>query len=155
MRAYPGLGSTSATWFCVGRPVHHLRPRFCELRRRKAPAVGVPGELDVGAGASAAAIHPLGCQNSLRLIGFLDPWCVVNYIPAVFIAARPKNLRRVYLTSYTRDTTRMVLTGYRIVHVDAYSYRRKFTIKDKADPKPRKPKKAPRTKAPRKKKVYI
>ena len=32
----------------------------------------------------------------------------------------------------------MPLTGYRIVHVDAYSYRRKFTIKDKADPKPRK-----------------
>ena len=36
----------------------------------------------------------------------------------------------------------MPLTGYRIVHVDAYSYRRKFTVKGKADSKP-KAKKAP------------
>ena len=35
---------------------------------------------------------------------------------------------------------KMVLTGYRIVHVDAYSYRRKFTIKDTPD-KPKKAKK--------------
>ena len=34
----------------------------------------------------------------------------------------------------------MVLTGYRLVHVDAYTYRRKFTIKDKPD-KPKKAKK--------------
>ena len=34
----------------------------------------------------------------------------------------------------------MVLTGYRIVHVDAYSYRRKFTVNDKPD-KPKKAKK--------------
>ena len=31
----------------------------------------------------------------------------------------------------------MPLTGYRIVHVDAYSYRRKFTVKDKTTPKPK------------------
>ena len=38
----------------------------------------------------------------------------------------------------------MPLTGYRIVHVDAYSYRRKFTIKDKPDkPKAKKAAKAP------------
>ena len=37
----------------------------------------------------------------------------------------------------------MVLTGYRIVHVDAYSYRRKFTIKDD---KPKKTKKAAKVK---------
>ena len=45
----------------------------------------------------------------------------------------------------------MVLTGYRIVHVDAYSYRRKFTIKDD---KPKKPKKAAKkaAKAPGKRK---
>ena len=42
----------------------------------------------------------------------------------------------------------MPLTGYRIVHVDAYSYRRKFTVKD---PKPKKPKKAA-AKAPAKRK---
>ena len=34
----------------------------------------------------------------------------------------------------------MPLTGYRIVHVDAYSYRRKFTVKD---PKPKKKAAAP------------
>ena len=37
----------------------------------------------------------------------------------------------------------MPLTGFRIIHVprrvvEAYSYRRNFTIKDKAAPKPRK-----------------
>ena len=42
----------------------------------------------------------------------------------------------------------MPLTGYRIVHVDAYSYRRKFTVKD---PKP-KAKKAAKAPAKRKKK---
>ena len=47
----------------------------------------------------------------------------------------------------------MPLTGYRIVHVDAYSYRRKFTIKDKADPKPRKPKAAKKAPGKRKKKA--
>ena len=31
----------------------------------------------------------------------------------------------------------MPLTGYRLVHVAAYTYRRKFTVKDKPDPKPR------------------
>ena len=42
----------------------------------------------------------------------------------------------------------MPLTGYRIVHVDAYSYRRKFTVKDA---KPKKPKKVA-AKAPAKRK---
>ena len=32
----------------------------------------------------------------------------------------------------------MVLTGYKVVHVAAYSYRRKFTIKDKPTKKPTK-----------------
>ena len=46
----------------------------------------------------------------------------------------------------------MVLTGFRIVHVprrvvEAYSYRRKFTIKDKPD-KPKKEKKKANKKAP-------
>ena len=49
------------------------------------------------------------------------------------------------------ETTRMPLTGYRIVHVDAYSYRRKFTIKDKPD-KPKKAKKAAKAPGKRKKK---
>ena len=40
----------------------------------------------------------------------------------------------------------MVLTGYRLVHVAAYTYRRKFTVKDKPDPKPR----AKKAKAPAK-----
>ena len=31
----------------------------------------------------------------------------------------------------------MVLTGYRLIHVAAYTYRRKFTVNDKPDPKPR------------------
>ena len=85
------------------------------------------------------------------------PSAVIAHQIAVDDAARPKNLRRVYLTSYTRDTTRMVLTGYRIVHVDAYSYRLKFTIKDKPDPKPRtkKARGPPKPRAPRKKKVYL
>ena len=43
----------------------------------------------------------------------------------------------------------MPLTGYRIVHVDAYSYRRKFTIKDKPDKAKKTKKKA--KKAPSKK----
>ena len=47
------------------------------------------------------------------------------------------------------ETTRMPLTGFRLVHVPGYTYRRRFTIKDKPDPKPR-AKKAPRTKAPKK-----
>ena len=37
----------------------------------------------------------------------------------------------------------MPLTGYRIVHVDAYSYRLKFTVKDAKPKKPKAAKKAP------------
>ena len=50
----------------------------------------------------------------------------------------------------------MPLSDYRIVHVPGYTYTRRFTVKDKADPKPKKTK-TPRTKAPgkRKKKVYV
>ena len=44
----------------------------------------------------------------------------------------------------------MPLTGDRIVHVDAYSYRRKFTVKDA---KPKK-KAAPKVKMPGKKRLY-
>ena len=46
----------------------------------------------------------------------------------------------------------MPLSGYRIVHVDAYSYRREFTIKDKPD-KPKKAKKAAKAPGKRKKKA--
>ena len=51
----------------------------------------------------------------------------------------------------------MVLSGFRIVHVprrvvEAYSYRRKFTIKDKPD-KPKKAKKAAKAPGKRKKKA--
>ena len=51
----------------------------------------------------------------------------------------------------------MVLTGYRLVHVprrvvEAYTYRRKFTIKDKPD-KPKKAKKAKKAPGKRKKKA--
>ena len=44
----------------------------------------------------------------------------------------------------------MPLTGYRIVHVDTYSYRRKFTVKDV---KPKK-KAAPKVKMSGKKRLY-
>ena len=48
----------------------------------------------------------------------------------------------------------MPLTGYRIVHVDAYSYRRKFTVKTDSD-KPKKVKKAAgKVKMPGKKRLY-
>ena len=56
------------------------------------------------------------------------------------------------------ETTRMPLTGFRLVHVprrvvEAYTYRRKFTIKDKADSKPKKAKKAAKAPGKRKKKA--
>ncbi|MBZ5782106.1 hypothetical protein, partial [Klebsiella aerogenes] len=45
----------------------------------------------------------------------------------------PFSVVLLYARKKQEDTIRMPLTGYRIVHVDAYSYRRKFTIKDKPD----------------------